>query len=34
LKKCAALTPLDMDDKDAQRIAKKISETGKWPDDI
>ena len=34
LKKCAALTPADMDDQDAQRIAKKISETRKWPEDF
>jgi tetratricopeptide (TPR) repeat protein len=34
LKKCDTLTPLDMDDKDAQRIARKISESRKWPDDI
>jgi tetratricopeptide (TPR) repeat protein len=34
LKKCAVLTPVDMDDKDAQHIARKISLTGKWPEDF
>ncbi len=31
LKACAAFSPCDMDDSDAQRIAAKVLEAGKWP---
>jgi tetratricopeptide (TPR) repeat protein len=31
LKACAGYTPVDLDDSDAQQIAAKVLETGKWP---
>jgi tetratricopeptide (TPR) repeat protein len=31
LKACAGFAPVDLDDGDAQRIAAKVLETGKWP---
>jgi tetratricopeptide (TPR) repeat protein len=31
LKACATFAPFDLDDSDAQRIAAKVLETGKWP---
>jgi Tfp pilus assembly protein PilF len=31
LKICQGLTPLDLDDTDAQRIANKVLTTGSWP---
>jgi Tfp pilus assembly protein PilF len=34
LKKCVDLTPVDMDDKNSQDIAKKLLAGAKWPDDI
>lgn len=34
LEKCAALSPFDKDDKDAQAIAAKISKDGHWPDEF
>jgi len=34
LQQCAALTPIDMDDKDGQDLAKKILAGAKWPEDF
>jgi tetratricopeptide (TPR) repeat protein len=34
LKQCGLLIPLDKDDKDAQDIAKKVLQSGKWPQDF
>ena len=31
LKLCQTLTPVDLDDNDAKRIAAKVTDTGKWP---
>lgn len=34
LKKCATFAPFDMDDDDAQKIAAKVLQTGKWPSEF
>jgi hypothetical protein len=34
LKACASFAPYDMDDSDAQHIAAKVLETGKWPSEF
>jgi hypothetical protein len=34
LKKCVALDPIDMDDRNAQDVARKILAGGKWPEDF
>jgi Tfp pilus assembly protein PilF len=34
LKACATFAPYDMDDTDAQQIAAKVLETGKWPSEF
>jgi hypothetical protein len=34
LKACAGFAPVDLDDSDAQQIAAKILETGKWPSEF
>ena len=34
LKACAIFAPYDMDDTDAQQIAAKVLETGKWPSEF
>jgi tetratricopeptide (TPR) repeat protein len=34
LKACATFTPFDLDDEDAQKIAAKVLQTGKWPDEF
>jgi Tfp pilus assembly protein PilF len=34
LKKCDSLEPMDMDDKNAQDVARKILAGGKWPEDF
>jgi len=34
LKACATFTPVDLDDDDAQKIAAKVLQTGKWPSEF
>ena len=34
LKACATFAPYDLDDADAQQIAAKVLETGKWPSEF
>jgi hypothetical protein len=31
LKACATFAPFDLDDADAQQIAARVLQTGKWP---
>jgi len=34
LKQCSTFAPMDIDDEEAQRLAKKISQDKKWPDEM